>query len=301
MIQSVKVTNYLNESITLEMRSPENSGFRILKMEGISPGKATINLSESTTDDGAEYNSSHKSARNIILTLGFEDTDDVETRRQTTYKYFPLKKKVRLEFTTDNRHCEIYGFVESNEPDIFSKVVTTNVSILCPNPYFYSVDTFLTVFYGVISLFEFPFSNESLVDNLIEFGTVQNKTTNVITYNGDAEIGVFIEIHATDNASGIKIYNINTREVMDIDSAKLITLTGADITIGDVIYISTVRGNKYIMLLRDGEYINILNTLNRRPRWFQLQKGDNLFAYTAEEGMTNLQFKITNRLVYEGL
>lgn len=35
--------------------------------------------------------------------------------------------------------------------------------------------------------FEFPFSNESLEENLIEFGEIVNKKENVIVYEGDED------------------------------------------------------------------------------------------------------------------
>ena len=35
--------------------------------------------------------------------------------------------------------------------------------------------------------------------------------------------------------------------------------------------------------------------------WFQLSKGDNIFAYVVEEGTTNVQFKIENRTAFEGV
>lgn len=63
----------------------------------------------------------------------------------------------------------------------------------------------------------------------------------------------------------------------------------------------TVKGKKSITLLRNGKTTNILNCLDKNADWFQLAKGDNVFAYTAEEGSTNLQFKIENRVIYEGV
>jgi hypothetical protein len=53
--------------------------------------------------------------------------------------------------------------------------------------------------------------------------------------------------------------------------------------------------------MRDGETINILNCLDKYPDWFQLSRGDNIFTYTAEVGMVNLQFKIDNQIAYEGI
>ena len=60
---------------------------------------------------------------------------------------------------TDNRQAEIEGYVESNDPTIFSKDEGSDISIVCPNPFFYSagkdgINT--TIFYGVEALFEFP-------------------------------------------------------------------------------------------------------------------------------------------------
>lgn len=301
MIKTVKVTNYLGESITLELGRPEKSGLLVREISGLGPSKANVNISDLSTGDGGIYNSARVTSRNIVFTLDILDQPNVETMRQMTYKYFPIKKKLKLLFTTDNRVCEIYGYVEANEPNIFSKTQQTQISVICPDPYFYSVYDYTTIFYGVESLFEFPFSNESLVTNLLEFGEIQNKTENNIYYQGDADVGVVIEIRATGVATDVAIYNMNTREVMKIDSAKLLTLTGSGIVMGDEIYISTVRNDKYVLLFRDGEYINILNTLEKRTDWFQLVKGDNIFAYTAEFGLTNLQFKVKNKLVYEGI
>ena len=153
-----------------------------------------------------------------------------------------------------NRICETYGYVESNEPDIFSSDETTQISIVCPDPYFYSAGpdgTNTTIFYGVEPLFEFAFSNESLTESLIEFGEIKNETEQTVYYSGDAEIGVVITIHAIGNVRNITIYNTGTREVMRIDTDKLEKLTGSGMVAGDEIIISTIKGDKSITLLRN--------------------------------------------------
>jgi hypothetical protein len=92
-----------------------------------------------------------------------------------------------------------------------------------------------------------------------------------------------------------------TLEALEIDSDKLISTTGDDILEGDDIWISTVKGNKYAILIRGSTTYNILNCLGIAPPWFQLEKGDNVYAYTADEGLTNLQFEIFNDIAYEGI
>jgi len=135
----------------------------------------------------------------------------------------------------------------------------------------------------------------------IVFAEIRNDTTQTIVYSGDSEVGMLITINILGDVSGLEIYNLDTRESLKIDSSKLITLTGHDMILGDQIIISTVKGNKYISLLRNGSYVNILNTLNKNTDWFQLAKGDNILAYTAASGLQNLQFMVTYKTVYEGI
>ncbi len=304
MIRAITFTNYLGDSIRLELARPEESGFIVKSMTGLGPGKASINTTEVATNDGSLFNSSRMPSRNIVISLGYMWNNTIEEARQLSYKYFPIKKKITVLIETDNRMAEIEGYVESNDPTIFSSDEGSDISIICPNPFFYSagqdgINT--TIFYGVEALFEFPFSNESLTENLLEMGEIKNDTERVVVYNGDAEIGVTITIHAIGEADTITIYNTGTREVMRIDTDKLEKFTGSGIVAGDEIVICTVKGNKSITLLRSGKTTNILNCLDKDADWFQLTKGDNIFAYTAEYGGTNLQFRIENQIIYEGV
>ena len=304
MIKSITVTNYLGDSIKLDLARPEESGFVVKSITGLGPGKANVNMTEVATKDGGLFNSSRRPSRNIVISLKYLWKDSIEDARQLSYKYFPLKKNLTLLIETDNRLAEIEGYTETNEPDIFSKDEGSDISIVCPNPLFYSAGADglnTTIFYGVEPLFEFPFSNESLYECLLEMGEIQNQTEKTVIYSGDDEIGVTITIHAIGEARNITIYNTGTREIMRIDTDKLESLTGSGIVAGDEVIICTTKGNKSITLLRNGRITNILNCLDKTADWFQLAKGDNVFAYTAEEGSSNLQFRIENRVAYEGV
>ena len=303
MIKSITATNYLGESIKMELARPEKSGFIVSSITGLGPGKANINTTEVSTDDGGLFNSARLPSRNIVIGLIFMWMDSIEEARHRSYKYFPLKKKVKLLIETDTRTAEIEGYVDSNEPNIFSKSQGSDISIICPNPYFYSVedDNSEVVFSGNEPAFEFPFSNESLIENLIECSIIRTTVEQVVTYYGDAEIGVTITINAIGPATNITIYNTGTREIMRLDTDKLAAFTGAPLDAGDEITICTVKKRKSITLLRAGKTTNILNCLERNPDWFSLAKGDNVFAYTAESGTGNLQFKINHQVIYEGV
>ena len=304
MIKSVTITNHLDESIKLDLFNPEESGFIIKSIEGLGPVKANINFKELATNDGAIDNSARLSSRNIVMSLQFMESPTIEETRLKSYKYFPIKRNIKFLIETDSRICETIGRVETNVPTIFSNAEGCQISILCSNPYFYSAGengTNQTIFYGTEPLFEFPFSNESLTEDLIEFGSIENRTEGTIYYDGDAEIGITIQIHAVGEAEGLVIYNTKTREIMRINDDKLKSLMGSGIQAGDEITITTSRGEKGIYMLRSGVTTNILNSLEKPIKWFQLSKGDNTFAYTASAGLTNLQFRIENKVVYEGV
>lgn len=307
MIYSLAVTNFLGDRIRLELGKPENTGFLIKSITGLGPVKANVNTTEVATNDGSMFNSARLSQRNIVIQMVFVNSiygEDIEAIRQKSYKYFPIKKNVELVIETDNRYVRTTGYIESNEPDIFSKQEGTQISIICPDPYFYSASedgNNVTDFYSIDPMFEFPFSNESLSEPLLVFGEIQIKTEGVITYSGDSEIGVMIYIHAIGPAEHINIYNTETREVMTIDTVKLEKLTGRGLIAGDDIIINTLKGEKSITLIRSGVSYNILNCLDKNTDWFTLVKGDNIFAFTADSGVTNLQFRIENKVIYEGV
>lgn len=305
MIKSVIVTNYLGESLKLELANPYQTGLAISSITGLGPVKATINATEISTYDGALYNSARLSSRNIVINLEYVwGEENPEQLRHKVYKYFPIKKNVTLDFKTDQRELQIEGYVEDNAVEIFSDKEGSGISIICPNPYFYGAGkngTTVTLFAGIASYFEFPFSNESTTENLIEFGNITPKRENTVYYQGDAEVGITAYIHALSLVKNITIYNLSTRETLFIDTDKIEKFTGQSFGTGDTIILSTIKGKKYIRLLRGGAYTNILNCIGKDSKWFQLSKGDNIFAFTAEDGATSLTFRIDNNTLYEGV
>lgn len=305
MIKSITVTNYLGESLKMELTNPYDSGIAITDITGIGPGKADINVTELTSSDGSLYNSARLGTRNIVMTLRFMFAPDIETVRQKSYKYFPIKKELTLTFETDNRSCYITGYVESNEPVIFDENEYTQISIVCPDPYFYSVRASSTVFSGVVSMFEFPFSNEvqdnEEADRFLIMSDLQFETEQTVYYSGESEIGMTIRVRAIGIVENLTIFNTRTREFIKLDTDKLQQITGYTIIAGDEITICTVKGKKSIRLLRDGVTTNILNCMTKDSSWIQLVKGDNILAYTADSGAEKLYFSVENNVIYEGV
>ena len=303
MIKLFRITNHVGESIEFELTHPEKSGFIVESVDGLGPVKATINITEVITNDGGIYNSARSSVRNLVFRLKFLQTDEetIEDVRQKSYKFFPLKKSIQVFIETDNRSLTCEGYVESNEPDIFSKQSGTQVSIICPDPYLYTTGLNVENISDIQPMFEFPFENLSLTEPKLELSRITEKAQHEIIYEGEVDIGVSMLIHAKGEVNNITIHNLNTREKMMIDTDKIRSLTSVPFSEGDTIHICTKKNNKRILLIRNGESYNILNCLKRDSKWFVLTKGINNFAYTAESGSENLEFLVSNETIYDGV
>ena len=173
MIKSVTVTNAKGESLLISLSDPWASGFAISGISGLGPVKANISVTSYASRDGAVFNSARVDTRNIVLGMIFvsRGNDSVETIRQRTYQYFPVKERVTLRFVTDNREAAIDGYVESNEPDIFNRRESTQISVICPDPYFYDSSTSQKVsFLAKVGAFHFPFANEGTDSKTVIMG-----------------------------------------------------------------------------------------------------------------------------------
>lgn len=296
MIHSLTVTNYMGESLSIVLTRPWETGIAITDIDGIGPEKADLTVTEVTTINGGFYNYGRRPSREIVLKIKYYEHDGIfcEDIRQMTYKYFPLNQKIRLTFKTDNRHCAIEGVTQSNSPDIFDKSEGAQISIICPDPYFYAVtdevgknsEQQITTFQTVIPKFEFPFSNEYGIDpdgtikeskNII-FGEVISKNIrSTVTYDGDGDEGILIRIHALGDFGDyayIMIKNTITGEQMRLNIA---------LKTGYTVEVCTIRGQKSAILYDpEGNFVsNVMQYVDSGSDWFVLAHGRNDFEYTA--------------------
>lgn len=309
MIKSLTVRNYIGDEITITLTELDpDHGLYVKSITGLGPPKGVINTSDYAVIDGSLYNSARAEKRNIVMQLLFRETTncpDVETARQNTYRYFPLKRQLTLIFETDHRLVEIKGYVESNEPNIFSEQESNQISIICDDPFFYEVgenNPQITYFSNVTSLFEFEFDNNDLDERLIELSKYETTKEKVLVYSGDAETGIIIRVHVLDSIGNITVYNFLTKERMFIDNSKIEALTGEALKEADELIISTMENNQYVNLLREGNTVNVLNAVDRSSDWIQLRPGDNVLAFTTDnETDDNLEFSVENRVLFWGI
>jgi hypothetical protein len=308
MITNICVTNYRSESLTIDLKNPASSGFFVRHIGGLGPVKSNINMTQVLYIDGASFNSAYTPHRNIVLSLGFWEYSDesIDDLRRKTYRYFPVKKKLQIEITTDSRTYITTGYVESNESIVFSKSVGTTISILCEEAYLSALSSEFYTFAGIYGLFEFPFSNESLVDPVIELGSVVLETKKTILYDGDVETGVVITIVVgLDDTRTVFLYNADTGQQMSFANVWLTTIfSGGWFNAGDIITIDTRSGRKTITATRDGTIYNLIpayNEVSDPDAWITVRPGANVIWFSSEVGEEQIQFTVNVLPLYEGV
>jgi len=280
---SLKVENARGEALELT----GNPDYTVFKIEGLAPPQATINSSVNTTTDGSNINSVRLENRNIVIYATIEG--DVEANRINLYKYFPVKKSIKLYFTNRSREVYIEGKVELIECDLFANRQVAQISIICTKPYFKAVDELVTMFSDVSALFEFPFSIGAAG---VEISAITTNIRKSIINTGDVDTGVVIKLFAVGSIINPVIYDVLKRTYMRLNFTMLA---------GDTIIINTNVGEKSIELIRDGVSVNAMGYMAQGSTWFVLESGDNVFAYDAASGTSNLQLTFTTAVLYMGV
>lgn len=153
MIRAVRAINQSGQSILMQLNGLEQGPFSLWAIEGLDPGEADINVTEIATVDGAVFNMARQTSRELTLTVLLNWYDNghymsIQSAREEVYKYFPLKKQVRIVFYLDdvkNAGQQIAyatdAYVKSVTVDIFAKTCAAKITVLRTNPLFFEYET----------------------------------------------------------------------------------------------------------------------------------------------------------------
>lgn len=270
-----------------QLELTQNQNYDVLEVDGLNPPTAAINTVEIAGVDGARFNSSRIQTRNIVIMLNIKPP--IEINRLELYKYFRVKRYIKVYYKNDNRNVFAEGYVETFENNLFGMTQQPQISIICPNPFWKSVSELQVEFSNTVSLFEFPFSIPS---EGIEFSTIQRIITTYINA-GDVATGAIIKFYATtDQILNPKFYNRTTGQFFGLD---------LEMNQGDVITINTQQGEKSVTLLRDGVITNILSDRTLGSTWIIFEPGENEISYGADQGQNNLNVSVIAVQKYEGV
>ena len=264
-----------------------NPAYAITNIDGFDPPEATINTSKNAGADGSLFNSAYANERQITITMVINAP--VEQNRINLYKWFKTKFPVKLTYETESRNVYIEGYVQSIQIGYFEKKQTAQIVVLCPKPYLNGSEINEQIFSNIDPLFEFPFS---IPAEGVPFSEVLLYVEKSILNFGDIVTGVLIKINALGIIENPKIYNVETREHMILNT---------NLLRGDVVEINTRFGEKSITLIRDGVESSIVGSLEDGSTWFQLEVGDNVFTLNADRGVENMFASFTVIDQYEGV
>ena len=280
---TAKVQNARGEVLDLT----GNSNYQVISIDGLTPPKAEIATTTVSTLDGSRFNYSRLTSRNIVIQL--KPLREIEENRIDLYGWFSPKQLIRFFYKNEHRDVYIDGYVESFDGNLFDNPQIIQISIICPDAYFKdSTEVTLDGSY-VEPLFEFEFSIDEAG---IEFSTYDNISTVPVENKSDTDMGIIIRINAEGEVINPRVYKEDTLESFGL------ILTMND---GDIAEISTIKGDKYVRLIRNGEMTNIINYVAPSPSWFQLSPGTNLFTYEADSGSENMTISFEYNYIFGGV
>lgn len=270
--------------------SEKSFPFLLSDADGLYQMAATVNMSSNTMNDGAFYHSSALKSRNIVLTLS--DVGDHTEHRAFLNELFIPKSSGVLTLDEGSKHRKIEYYVEKVASDGIDAYRTYQVSLLCPDPYFYDLDDSVAMMAEFLPSFHFVHEFKASKE---EFGYRQKeKIMTIANYIGVGGAGMTIEISCTGAVTNPVITHIETDKSITIgtDSKPL------SMEAGDKVTISTYDGNKHVYLTHDGTTTKINNYLSEDSVFLQLGHGKNSIGYSAKEGVDNMIVRTTYKLRY---
>ena len=268
MLTTVKAYSSWKSAPVLDLsgRGPETDLLQVRDIEGLGPVKAAVNTTPYGSMDGEAYTGSLVNSRNIILTIGLNpDWADwsMESLRRMVYTYFMPKLQTKLVFESNDEFppVEISGYVESVEPNIFSKDVEVQVSVICPDPYFIAVDPIVV-------------SGISNAEHLIN-------------YNGSIETGIYVKVNERDLPAPTLI------GIQIDETSESYFRVAASVSATKYFEMNSLPGNKYVQNVELGTGIitNLLSKMAEGSSWPTLQLGEQTFSITSNFGVQDWELR----------
>ena len=257
------------------------------KITGLHPPPGTVSTLSYAGMDGSYLNNAFIEKRNLVISFEMRGIG-IEKRRHALYRVVKPSRYIKVFYKTSGIDVYTEGYVETCEIDNFTNKISGQISILCPDPYWYSSSAIHACYSRVSGGFIFPFPQ---TDEPFALGSYST-TDNIVINNDGDETGFIIQIEALDTATTPTIYNAETGEYLQIKG---------EIQRGDIITISTKTGNKTVTLTRNGVDSNIINRLVAGSTWLTLREGPNTFHVQAVRNVKNLKITLMHTNAYLGV
>lgn len=303
MLQSIRLINYLGNSHTFRLQNPVSDDMYLLTdVSGLDSPEGVVNTLTSPILDGSSYSNSRVLERDITISVTFLNSSHGDTNyaRRNLYRLVPVSTKVTLEIQTENRTLTTEGWIESNRGDLFTSSEGSVISIKCPKSYLEGLSNNLVNISGTQNLFTFPFSNNSLTENLLLFGNVLDSTSTNIEYEGDVSTGCIFTLTCGGRIGDLNIYNLDSNQRLNISSSEIEQRISSQIQQGDRIVINTKKREKSAKHIRSNTETNILNALLQTSSYIELFPGDNNILFEIISGDQNSYLEVEYKELFQG-
>lgn len=292
MITDLSVTNSSGDKFTF------NHSNRLTKGLDLSGLRASVNRLE-TTSPGSKYQKTRLEERDFDIEFRMMRYGSPEiimdNRRGNLHKVCnPNKNPMRLDFKLSDGK-DHYLMAELTSSPIMPPDKSNNNAVwqnallqfIATDPFIYESVVRVVDIATWIGAFEFPLE---IPEEGIEMGYRSESLIANVPNDGQESTGMLMQFRANGTVVNPSLINVNTYEEFNLNY----TMQG-----GDTIEVSTYQGRKTITLIRDNVRSNLFHARQLLSKFLQLEVGDNLFRYDAEEGIDNLeiQIKFTPRLL----
>ena len=259
---------------TIEMN--KNSEFGVISIEGIEASQYSISSIDSN-QDGCIVTHEKIEPREITIVGDIDKNSNEDINRSTLISFFNPKLDGELKITRNDNEKKIsyrvssFRFTNTN----MNEYTTFEIVLKCADPYFKSIDNYGKDIATITKQFAFPLAILQNKGKIMGYKTYNN---NVKLYNdGDCETGCEIHIKATSTVRNPKI-SLNDKFVG----------VNVNMSLDDELVINTNQRQKAILL--NGS--NIIQKIDRKSSFFNLEVGDNIMKYESDEGYENMNVTV---------
>lgn len=269
--------------------------FFFQQLIGADGTNAVISKTKGVGQDGTTIEDVSLSDRpmQILGVIKGYSKEEIAKDRTKLLQVFNPKIKGWLQYEYGDVKCKIRCQVE-NAPK-FTKKFTGYmyqdflIDLICPNPYWQDLNSSKVGIAYWRGTLEFPLE---LTEEGIELGIREPSLIVNVDNPGDVECGMTLEFKAISTVINPIIINVNTQELIKLNRT---------MESGEVITVNTHFGNKRVESKLNGITSNSFNYLELESTFMQLDVGDNLFRYDAEENINNLEVNIYYSPQYLGV
>lgn len=277
MLTDILITNpdtsssfhLLGGLVGVETEADKN--IQLHEIDGLGPVKADISTSDYANIRGALFTGGHTGLRNIVIKVGLNPdwgSQSMTSLRKLLYGYFMPESPVHLTFSSDEYpDCGIDGYIESMEPDIFSKSPELQISIICPQPDFVAESS--TVINGIV-------------------GGDSAATAQEIDNPGTIPSGFTVQLGLNTGYTTVAESHIAIQKGPDITPKYFIVTTALVISVSHTLYYNSIPGLKAVKRLNStGGNDDLLGYVSTTyDEWHQLSPGTNFIKVYGDDSVS---------------